>query len=123
HTLTRAVIGDPRLVPALYPASFVKGELVEHHDAASIGEFSDGLTEYIERRIDAFQILLENRWQIVIQALAATLSGLLAAAGTSLGTDSPVASAVATIGGLVIGGPIAWLCSDVSRILRRRAAY
>ncbi|RDI63473.1 hypothetical protein [Nocardia pseudobrasiliensis] len=123
HALTFAVIGDPRLVPALYPADYVKGELVERAELASSDELAAGLTEHIERRIDAFQILLENRWQLLIQALAATLAGLLAAAGTSLGTDSAVASAVGTISGLVIGGPIAWLCSDLVRIVRRGAAY
>ncbi|MFG1793392.1 hypothetical protein [Nocardia sp. NPDC049149] len=121
--LTFATIGDRRIASDLVPApsESLGLEVVTPPDSSSPSP-SEAVYEHIERRLDIFQIQVENLWRRVLRTMSAGWAGLLAALGASVTHSGAAELLMATIGGLVIGGPAAWLARDLARLIERRGA-
>ncbi|WP_069165761.1 hypothetical protein [Nocardia altamirensis] len=121
--LTFATIGDRRIASDLVPvpSASLGLEIVTPPDSSSPSP-AEAVYEHIERRLDIFQIQVENLWRRVLRTMAAGWAGLLAALGASVTQSGAAEVLMATIGGVVIGGPAAWLARDLARLIERRGA-
>jgi hypothetical protein len=79
--------------------------------------------DLIDRRLDVFQIDATQRWCTLLRSLAAVTAGLLSALSASA-ISAPINTIIiATIAGVVVGGPVSWIARDLTRIVERKARF
>ncbi|MFD6156167.1 hypothetical protein ACFWF7_24530 [Nocardia sp. NPDC060256] len=121
--LAYAAIGDRRVAQGLIPGHREDpgAEIAaDRPRGSSKRRPADAVYEHIERRLDAFQIHVQNRWHRLLRATSAGWAGFFAAIGASVIHLGAAELVLATMGGVAIGGPVAWLIRDLARLVERR---
>jgi hypothetical protein len=114
---TLEVIAGPQLwqvlEPTLEAATYGRSPDVDMRAAESM--------EVLDRWLDGFHLETSERWTRLTQALAALLAGIFAAFAATGSVAYPFAvGAGFALLGVVVGGPIAWLTSDLGRLIEGR---
>ena len=91
-------------------------------ESSNYEQFGLWLEEYIERRVDVFQMAATENWRWLLRATSAGVSAI------SLGFGAYVLSGWAAVPasallGLIVGGPTSWTLRDIVRIVERKATY
>ncbi len=81
------------------------------------------IQDLVDRRLDIFQIETTQRWRTLLRSLAAITAGLLSAMSAWAVAVSASAIIVASIVGVIVGGPVAWITRDLTRIVERKAQF
>lgn len=83
----------------------------------------EAIQDQVDRRLDIFQIETTQRWRTLVRSLAAITAGLLSAMSAWAVAVSATAIIVASIVGVIVGGPVAWITRDLTRIVERKAQF
>lgn len=129
RSLTRAVFGNDRLYRHMLHegrlSNFIRANSIQDPYSPSAERKVDllGMEEHIERRVDAFQIELTTDWHLMLRALSSCLAGFFVALSVSAGHLSTTGIVVATAIGVISGGPISWILSDVVRAVEKKSMF
>jgi adenine/guanine phosphoribosyltransferase-like PRPP-binding protein len=79
--------------------------------------------DFIDRRVDTFQIETSNQWRGLLRTMAAAAAASIAAVTASVMDPAPDAILTAAVLGFLTGGPIAWTVRDLTRWVERKAEF
>jgi hypothetical protein len=116
--VSRAVTGDSKALFRFFRGATSPDNYDERRNEAFVN-----LMDFIDRRVDTFQIETSNQWRGLLRTMAAVAAASIAAVTASVMDPAPDVILTAAVLGFLTGGPIAWTARDLTRWVERKAEF